>query len=210
MLPDVYSKSGMERSWEWLTEIFGDVHHLEAPDNSDRFRLVRVDETEGPATIQVRVLGPSGEPWPNQPVAVWWPDRTLPDLRQAGLVRLWRERGVNQRTDNSGTTGFGLGNGSYYFPPNVGPHVVWVLSPSSDSDGVEGIGMLSGTNHRGPLRLTFQLTHAQGQDPKPEPEPGTPNMDQLIQLAVPMMASDMTAEMIAARALSVYSKLAGG
>jgi len=163
MPPQVFDLSGEQRDWDWLQERYGNVQFLNAGPG-EKFRLVRVDETEGPATLKVRVINSDGVPQVNQPVANHWPDPELEDLRHRGLKTLWRDRAVYQHIELSGFTGFGLGTGSYIHNlQEGGPHVVWVLSPSLPSDGMSGIGMLGGTIHKGPLFLTFQV----GEDPAP-------------------------------------------
>jgi hypothetical protein len=160
MLPDVFDKDGARRDWDWLRSRFGNVQFLDAGAGA-KFRLARVDVTEGPATLKARVLDASGAPHGGQPVANNWPDNTLPDLRNAGLMTLWKDRAVYQQTEPSGFTGFGMGPGSYIRDlAEGGPHTVWVLSPSLPSDGIGGVGMLGGTNHEGPLFLTFQIATA--------------------------------------------------
>ena len=163
MPPQVFDQTGTQRDWDWLQDRYGNVQFLNAGPG-EKFRLVRVDETEGPAVIKVRVINGDGVPQVNQPVANHWPDPELEDLRHQNLQTLWRDRAVYQHTELSGFTGFGLGTGSYIHNlQEGGPHVVWVLSPSLPSDGMSGIGMLGGTNHMGPLFLTFQI----GEDPAP-------------------------------------------
>lgn len=154
---DVFDKNGMQRDMTWLRQKYGNVQFLDAGPGK-KFKLARVDETEGPAVIKVRVLNEQGQSHGGQPVANHWPDNSLPDLRNAGLKTLWRDRAVHQPTDSAGFTGFGLGTGSYIGNlQEGGPHVVWVLSPSLASDGISGLGMLGGTVHEGPLFLTFQI-----------------------------------------------------
>lgn len=203
MLPDVFDKTGAKRDWAWLRANYGNVQFLDAGAGA-KFRLARVDETEGPALLKVRVLDRQGLPQPYQPVANHWPDPDLPDLGNAGLKTLWRDRAVYQPTDGAGFTGFGLGTGSYI--GNLvegGPHVVWVLSPTLPSDGVSGLGMLGGTNHAGPLFLTFQIGNEQP-EPNPQPEPNTTDdLDRLLGLCAPMMTSTWTPAEIVSRAWSV-------
>ena len=154
---DIFDKNGVQRDMAWLRQKYGNVQFLDAGPGK-KFKLARVDETEGPAVIKVRVLNEQGLPQAGQPVANHWPDPALPDLRNAGLKTLWRDRAVHQPTDSAGFTGFGLGTGSYIGNlQEGGPHVVWVLSPSLASDGISGLGMLGGTVHEGPLFLTFQI-----------------------------------------------------
>lgn len=156
MDPKVYDRNGTEKDMAWLRSKYGNVRYLDAG-AGEKFRLVRIDETEGPATIMVRVLDKDGSNQNGQPVANHWPDPTLPDLTAGGLQTLWEPRAISQRTEG-GHTGFGLGPGSYISSlVDGGPHTLWVLSPSLPSDGLAGVGMLGGTNHAGPLSLVFQI-----------------------------------------------------
>jgi hypothetical protein len=68
----------------------------------------------------------------------------------ADELPLWAQacgktRGDLGYTEPSGKIGFGMGGGSYYFPPDGGPHVLWVATGGTDCLG--GMGMLGGTNH---------------------------------------------------------------
>lgn len=201
MTPDVFDKDGARRDWDWLRSNYGNVQFLDAGAGA-KFRLARVDVTEGPATLKARVLGADGTPHASQPVANHWPDPTLPDLRNAGLKTLWQDRAVWQNTEPNGFTGFGLGPGSYIRDLGAGgPHTVWVLSPSLPSDGISGLGMLGGTNHEGPLFLTFQIA-----DGEPvTPEQPAPDLDRLLRLCEVMMVSSWTPEQIVGRAEQVLT-----
>lgn len=182
MAPEIYDKSGVRRDMAWLQQKYGNVQFLDAG-SGPKFRLVRVDETEGPAVLKIRLLNQQGQPHAGQPVANHWPDNSLPYLGNSGLKTLWRDRAVYQNTDSEGFTGFGLGTGSYIGNlQQGGPHVVWVLSPSLASDGMSGLGMLGGTNHAGPLFLTFQVGDETATPPPtpPPPEPGTVSNEQLL------------------------------
>jgi len=178
MAPEIYDVNGTQRDMTWLRETYGNVQFLDA-EEGPKFALTRVDETTGTALIKVRVLDLTGLPVQGQPVANHWPDPSLPDLRGSGSQTLWHDRAHVQNTDSNGLTGFGLGRGSYIGDLSEGgPHTLWVLSPTVYSDGLSGVGMLGGTNHNGPLSLTFQI-----QDqvtPPPPPPPGSdPVMEKL-------------------------------
>jgi hypothetical protein len=168
---DVYDKSHVRRNLDWLQATFGNVRVLGGDQGG--FKVQRIDCTDGPASLNVRVLGQDGQPQSNQPVALSWPSlgqpaEDLPSLAGGGLVRCWAGRAVFQRTNGEGWTGFGLGTQSWIRDLSEGgPYTVWVLSPSVDSDGLTGIGWLGGTNHEGPCSLTFQL--AGGSAPEPPP-----------------------------------------
>lgn len=205
MPPQIYDKDGNLRTLFWLTQKYGNVQFLDAGAGT-KFRLMRIDETEGPAVLKARVLDLQGNPLAGQPVANHWPSPTLPLLTGGNLQTLWQDQAIYQNTDNAGFTGFGLGTGSYI--GNLiegGPHTVWVLSPTLPSDGVSGLGMLGGTNHMGPLFLTFQISNSQpAPNPDPQPEPGTPDdLGRLLALCVPMMTSTWTPAEIVSRAWSV-------
>ncbi len=172
MYPKVYSQSGQLQTWEWLRANYGNVLYTPAPAGT-AFRLTEIHITEGPATLIVSTQA-------GQPVANHWPGIQVDpvhhnyDLSQDPNLKT-RPYPVAcvQSTNANGDTGFGLGTGSYIQNLEAGgPHTVWVLSPSTFSDFVSGIGMLGGTDHRGPLHLVFQLQSATPDpDPEPQPEP---------------------------------------
>jgi hypothetical protein len=140
----------------WLRSKYGNVRYLDAGAGR-KFRLVRIDETSGPATIVVRVLDERGDNQNGQPVANHWPDNELPSLASGGLKTLWEQRAIVQRTEG-GHTGFGFGGGSVIRDLTIGgPHTLWVLSPTLPSDGLAGVGWLGGTPHDGPLSMVFQI-----------------------------------------------------
>jgi hypothetical protein len=140
----------------WLRSKYGNVRFLDAGPGR-KFKLVRVDETSGPAAIVVRVLDDAGSSQNGQPVANHWPDNELPSLAGGGLKTLWEQRAIVQRTEG-GHTGFGFGSGSVIRDLALGgPHTLWVLSPTLPSDGLAGVGWLGGTPHDGPLAMVFQI-----------------------------------------------------
>ena len=61
MAPEIYDMSGARRDMAWLRQKYGNVQFLDAG-AGPKFRLVRVDETEGPAVIKVRLLDQQGQP----------------------------------------------------------------------------------------------------------------------------------------------------
>ena len=129
-LPMIFDRDGVVRDWPWLRAKYGNVQMLDAG-NREKFALVGIRETEGPAVLMVRVLAYEGGPQKYQPVANHWPDPTLQDLSNGGLVTLWHERACVSTTNENGDVGYGLGGGSYIKDlAEGGPHTVWVLSPS--------------------------------------------------------------------------------
>lgn len=164
----IYDMQGREKDFAWLRSKYGNLVLLDAGEVK-KFKLVRIDETQGVARISVRVTNELGQALQAQPVANHWPDDTLPDLRQSQSRTLWHERAYLQPTDSTGSTGYDLGPGSYIADLLTGgPHTLWVVSSALPSDGLSGVGMLGGTHHQGPLSLSFQIVD------ESLPEPLTP------------------------------------
>ncbi len=110
MPPEIYDQNGNRRDEAWLRQKYGNVQFLDAG-AGPKFRLVRVDETEGPAVIKVRLLDPQGQPHIGQPVANHWPDSTLPFLGNSGLklYRLRHRHGFLHRQSARGRAAHALG-----------------------------------------------------------------------------------------------------
>lgn len=172
MVLRVIDLGGVERDEAWLKATYAATVQR-APATETAFRLVRVEITEAPSTLMVMVKNLDGSPAVMHATAMSWSDApddlTLPEM--APFLSKWQDRVKIQWTHENGDTGYGLEHGSYYSPPDSGPHVAWVLHNLYRSDALAGIGMLPNTVHRGPLRLTFQLTKAAE---VPVPDPGDP------------------------------------
>lgn len=168
----VIDMHGNERDLQWLRDTYK-VEVLDAGPGP-KFKLVRVEEVEGPAVFMVQVRNREGGAQVSQPVANHWPGveaaENARDLRNSGLKSLWRNHAIVQTTNSNGDTGYGYGGGSVIHQDG-GPHTLWVLSPSLPSDGLARVGWLGGTNHRGPTRLTFQIVDAE-QPGDDQPTPG--------------------------------------
>jgi len=179
--PVIVDKDGNRRDWAWLQAEYGNVRLLEAA-GYPRFKLIRIEETEGVQLFQVSLLNKDGIPHTGQPVCLSWPALDQPaldlDAIPDGSKSLYTARGVVQWTQN-GTTGFGLGRDSYTRDYAVGgPYSAFVLSPSTYSDCLTGVGWQTRpaySNHKGPCRLTFQIVEAPAietyKGPLPEDEP---------------------------------------
>ena len=187
----VFDKFMQPRDLKWLEEEFGPVEHLEAPPGPG-YRLaalVEIDDLpplhgavapqpplplkgriiEASATIIVQVQGQGGGPVQDVRVARRWPDESLPNLPPELQAWGWT-KGVYGETNENGDIGFGMGQGDYYFPPDKGASAVWV----EGGDGVDGLGMIGGTNHRH-LNLIYQWQD----ELVPPPPPTDPIMEQL-------------------------------
>ena len=177
--PVLLDSSGTVRDLGWFVDRFGAAVAWTCaephPDADHVFRLVELREQCGPAVLIVRVLSGDGAPLAGLAVVRGWPGApALPEYdppasrytipEQPGEIA----RGVVGWTSGSGDVGFGLGPGDYY-DPATGSGVSWAYIADYDgpSDLIQGLGMLSGTEHC-TLYPTFERI------PKDEIEPPTP------------------------------------
>ena len=146
--PKIFDQQGQEHDWAWLTTNFGAISLERAGVTTGKvFRVVKLQDAEGPAVQIVHIVDLEGKPMDGVGVVRWWPD--APQLPGWGdEVSRWRKRGVFGPTNPSGDIGFGMGRDDYYFPPAAGASGVWVADVKGQSDFVSGLGMLGGTNHR--------------------------------------------------------------
>lgn len=164
----VYDIDGTEKDENWLRETWEGCEVLKAniPQGvTEWWKLEAVYCTTGPATLKAEVRR-DGHQADNQPVVATWPNLTNPssdlELLPANQHK-WAQRGVIQRTEASGLTGFGLGGGKEYDKQGkevetYGPwYSMWVFS-SVPSDLLHNAGMMGGTNHNGPLHGVWVLT----------------------------------------------------
>lgn len=152
--PEVYDQTNGRRDMTWLTKNFGARYVAAVNPGEAVFRLARINVTEGPATVVVRVQA-DGNGLQSHGVGLSWPDAPS-NLVGSDFRTIYKPRAAVQWTDANGYTGFGLGAGSYIREvAQGGPHAAWVLHNLYQSDVLDGIGMLGGTNHVGPLHLVF-------------------------------------------------------
>jgi hypothetical protein len=137
--PEIIGFDGVERDWQWLTSYFGNVQ-LERGYGSGSVQTLKA--IRGPASITVWVANGNGDPVGGVPVVFYWPDapHLEPDYQACGLTR-----GIIGWTEPSGKAGFGVGGGSYYFPPNGGTHTIWIGEEGTDC--LSGIGLIGLTEH---------------------------------------------------------------
>ena len=197
----VIDKFGNVKTSAWLLDQFGPVAVQAPPQAATPYYAVThlVENADlGPeaeaagkrlpigvqacSSVFVKVLDSNGLPTPAI-VCFSWPD--APPYPGAG----WGDKAVTCYTKANGYADFAMGGGAYYFPPNMGPHQVWVFGPGT-SEIVRGLGMLGGTNHRH-LDVTFRQSPGIP-PPPPPPPPGDPDVAAAIaalQLAVPLLAT---------------------
>lgn len=169
-LPKVYDQEGNLRDWHWLVANFGAirVERAEVPEGvSHVYRIVKLQDAEGPAVKIVHIQDEAGKPQGGVRVVRYWPDAPKLPAWPPPASR-WKEQGVYGDTNVNGDIGFGMGHGDYYFPPNGGASAVWVASAKGPSDYISGMGMLGGTNHRH-IDAVFELQAVEGQPPTPPP-----------------------------------------
>jgi len=207
----IYDKNGVERTWSWVESNYGQVEVYHAPPKVEAgyvFRLKTVRETEGPAVVIATIdSDPSGDGSlvpVQENVGFYWPDPEEP-ISTASYQSRWMEYvGARQKTGPDGETGFGLGGGSYYLPPDLGPHWMWVLSEEFCSDALANFGMLANTNHRGILRAEFLLQWEEKPDPPIPPDPD-PEIEREFQILV----DDHFAAVIRGRQMTITSEPVG-
>jgi hypothetical protein len=156
--PKVYDRQGQQQDWEWLVANFGAVS-VERADTlegtSQVYRIVKLQDSEGPAAQVVTVRAQDGNPIEGINIVRHWPD--APELPSwPAPASLWHDRGVYGTTNMNGEIGFGMGRGDYYFAPSGGASAIWVADQAGPSDLISGLGMLGATNHRH-LDVHYQL-----------------------------------------------------
>ncbi len=168
--PKVFDQQGQERDWNWLIANFGAIQVHQAQVGAGKvYRLVRLQDVEGPAVQVVNVVDQAGRPLAGIRVVRHWPNAPqLPDWPPP--VSRWRSQGVFGQTNANGDIGYGMGHGDYYFAPDAGASAVWVADPAGPSDLITGLGMLGGTEHRH-LDLYYRLVEVEAPPQPPEPSP---------------------------------------
>lgn len=152
----VYDIDGTEKDLDWLADTWDGCEVLPArilPGNTEYWSLEAIYCTTGPAVFKAELRRGNVQA-DNQPVVLTWPNLTNPSNDIPTLPysqHNWAARGVTQRTENGGITGFGLGStyGPFYH--------AWVFS-SVPSDCLSRTGMMGGTNHNGPLHGVWVLS----------------------------------------------------
>jgi hypothetical protein len=176
-IPQVYDVNGTLRDWNWLIAKYGRIQWQQGL-LYPCFKLIRIRETVGPASLKVTLLDANGNPM-GALAALTYPDLVnpwseLPLITKGDLAKsMWSNRGVLQFADpNSGMTGFGLGSDSWIKDLAAGgPYHVWVFHTTAYSDCLSWLGWLGGTDHAGPMDVTFQWVNGTS-EPEPDPEPG--------------------------------------
>ena len=176
----VFDANGAERDWQWVLDEFGPLDlrladPVTMPDGSQQvIRLVEVREQFGPTSCNVHLFDINGQPIEGAGAAWWY--STAPALPSVSPpTSLWEPRGDIGFTNVEGVVGFAMSADGYYDPAHqIGPYGAWFLTAEHPSDGLFGLGMIAGTDHRH-LNLWFQIV--QVDDPEPPEPPEEPGED---------------------------------
>jgi hypothetical protein len=175
----LYDHDGNVTTWERLQAAYGPGIGVAAAGIGPHYELVELREQLGDNNARVQVLDENGTPIPGLLVVYSWAggpeDLSQPAARVFKTILAPHvEKDV---TDGDGRVTFTWGKGSFYTPPAVGAHSVWVLSDKYPSDGFTGAGFIAWTQYQGLTNLTFQFNpDGQTPEPEPEPEPGDTTM----------------------------------
>ena len=159
----VLDASGNEKTWDWVLREFGPLDVREADPilvdgQLQKVALVQVQEQYGPANCNVHLFDINGRPVQGI-MAAWWYS-TAPDLPNIPPpTTVWEPRADYGPTNSEGVIGFALSEDGYYYWPDqnhIGPYGTWILAPGHPSDGLFGLGMIAGTDHRH-LNVWFQV-----------------------------------------------------
>lgn len=127
------------------------------------FRIKAIREKAGDTAVIVRCTV-DGEPDAGRMVAGYWPD--APQSNPSPFPWDWYPNYTLAKTNANGeVAAVVMGSGSVI--RETGPHAVWVVSPSTKSDCLDGIGWLGGTDHMH-VDVEFALVV------QPEPAPDVP------------------------------------
>jgi hypothetical protein len=170
---EVIDIDGSKYDLTWLKERYAAGIELHQAQGYPRFELQKVFITQGPTILRFTVLQADGTPAVGQPAAYSFPTLGSPSQELApisGDKSAWFGRGCLERCNPRGEHEFQIGSQSW-IKNGVGPYAVAVISPSTYSDCLAGLGWLGGTDHRGPCEFLFrEVLQPGGTDPGPDPE----------------------------------------
>ena len=151
---EIYDENGVPISWNQLIAKMGNVQlHPRPATDLPGWTVAVIQIHADPAAASTptphapNAIGVSvtqdGRPVIGKRVAWYWPDAPIDPT--AGW--LGRADTADTRTGDRGTVDLCMGRGAYYTPPAGGPHAVWIHGADENSDMIQGLGMLAGTNH---------------------------------------------------------------
>ena len=162
------------KSFAWLQDVFGAGLQIVDPGPVAKFQIVKIVVTASEASLNAHIYNKDGSMCWEQPVALSWPgiqDGTV--IRQngqnlGGLRTCLADMAKIQNTDSNGQTGYAMTTDWYIRDMAVGgPGTMWILSPSIQSDGIKGLGMIGGTVHLAPTHIYWRETAGDVVPPPP-------------------------------------------
>jgi len=147
-----YTWDGQPTTVEALQAVYGfDIRRAVVAPGAEVIRLVAIREKYGDSS-QIAKVTRAGVPEPGINVAWHWPDATTQNVPNQ-----WDAHYELAPTNGNGEVGPGMGMGAYHAVGQPGPHGMWVVSQSTKSDAVFGLGMITQTNHNH-CNLEFNIT----------------------------------------------------
>lgn len=168
----ILDQQGQSRDEAWLRSRHGNLMLWSTGDQAG-WRLVKVQEQEGPVACCVAFLNEDGTPYTPAGANFWYSTAPVTACTAHSLPAGLTQQGDTGAANNDGIVGFALSGDSWYLPPGErGPYAVWpCVGSDNDIDVLWGLGMPrnpdgSYTDHRH-LNLWYRWT-----EEEPEPEPG--------------------------------------
>ena len=160
----VYGSDGGVHDWAWLQANWGKrIQCAELGSSVHHFHLSAVAiDISGNTNVSIYCSYADGSPCISQPATYSFPLLDEPSSALATIptdyVTRYAIRGVtNKNLTLNGFLGFQQGSGTWInSDTGQGPLSVWMLSPTTPSDGITYTGWKPGTEHHGPVILYFK------------------------------------------------------
>lgn len=205
-IDEIYNEQGQKITVAALRARMGNIDVRPGIANADGtvIRLVRIDLLDGPAVVNVRMLGEDGTPLVGWLVAQHHPG-SAQDITAGVFRRKWYSYVDAQLTNNEGNSGFGFSGGAFTHLPEGGPLHYWVLTPAAgvssfDCDCLDNVGWQQGTAHIVPNPV-FQVAREGGTAPPPVVPPADGSTVRGLLTAVQLQIDDANRTLAKALAL---------
>lgn len=147
-----YTWDGQPTTVAALQAVYGfDIRRATVAPGAEVIRLVAIREKYGDSA-QIAKVTRLGVPEVGINVAWHWPDAAVQNIPNQ-----WNAHYELAQTNANGEVGPGMGMGAYHAVGSPGPHAMWVVSQSTKSDAVFGLGMITMTDHHH-VDLAFDIT----------------------------------------------------
>ncbi len=152
---------------DWLKHM--KLYRPAVPDGAEWFKLVKLEQRDGWAGLNVHLIDEAGNPLANVAVCQGWQDGPhLGDGTEpmGGQPGAYPNQGQAGFTNDDGILGFGWGAGEQFRPWETGgAHWYWVMGQWSEVPC--GFGWWFGTNHM-TIEPTFQRVTTEEPPPPPD------------------------------------------